>query len=90
MFENELRNVNPGAIQMTYDAPDLMGYIDSLHDASMLVQEGKVYTPMGKTIIKNELYAHLERVYSGGAPPRSGPPPFGKQQQQHRQQQYSR
>eukprot|EP00890_Picochlorum_soloecismus_P000440 jgi/Picsp_1/1397/NSC_04876-R1_enhancer of rudimentary len=57
IFENKLREVNPGRRELTYDLANLYQYIDHLPDLSILVfdTKAKKYTPHGKTNLKNFL-----------------------------------
>eukprot|EP01061_Rhynchopus_euleeides_P006266 TRINITY_DN15338_c0_g1_i1.p1 TRINITY_DN15338_c0_g1~~TRINITY_DN15338_c0_g1_i1.p1 ORF type:complete len:117 (+),score=40.28 TRINITY_DN15338_c0_g1_i1:50-352(+) len=63
MFEARLKQENPGATDLQYDVADLMDFIDSLTDISLMVfdQNTKLYRPFGKDWVKNKVYAHLKR-----------------------------
>lgn len=63
IFENKLRELNPGSQSLTYELPELFKYIDSLADVSILVydKEHKMYKPYGITVIKNHLLQQIMR-----------------------------
>ena len=67
LFENKLREINPGRDEITYNLQDLFGYLDALPDVSVLVQDPKqrVYVPYGLIFIKNNIFARIQEQQSG-------------------------
>ena len=63
MFEGELRRLNPTIPTLTYDVSDLLRWVDSLPDMSLLAFSVPVnaYIPHDKDWIKTRLYQHLRR-----------------------------
>eukprot|EP01060_Flectonema_neradi_P032973 TRINITY_DN538_c5_g1_i1.p1 TRINITY_DN538_c5_g1~~TRINITY_DN538_c5_g1_i1.p1 ORF type:complete len:108 (+),score=0.84 TRINITY_DN538_c5_g1_i1:55-378(+) len=63
MYETRLKQENPRASDIQYDLVDLLNFIDSLTDISVLVLEPstKLYKPYGRDWIKNKVYSHIKR-----------------------------
>lgn len=61
LFESQLRDLNPGVVQLQYDINDLMRFIDALPDLSILVLDlmTKNYVPYGKQYIKTAVSQYL-------------------------------
>jgi hypothetical protein len=66
IFENQLRDCNPGRKELSYNMADLYQYIDRVPDLSMLVfdPQTKQYKPLSKSMVKDVL---LEFVTSRGS-----------------------
>lgn len=61
IFENQLREVNKGRKDLTYDLSDLYRYIDRLPDMSLLVldERSQQYSPHGKSGIKEYMLNYV-------------------------------
>lgn len=57
IFENQLREYNPGKRELAYTMADLYQYIDRVPDLSMLVFDPKTsqYRPLTKSMVKDVL-----------------------------------
>ena len=63
-YENGLRGKNQaGGAPVTYSSAQLLGFLDSLHDLSMLAFTSSVnaYVPYDRTWIKTRVYGSLQR-----------------------------
>lgn len=65
-FEEKLKRDFPNRKEITYNASELMQYIDSLPDCTAMVfaHQDKQYVPYGKTWIKQELLNLLKNQLS--------------------------
>eukprot|EP00824_Muranothrix_gubernata_P021006 TRINITY_DN4301_c0_g1_i1.p3 TRINITY_DN4301_c0_g1~~TRINITY_DN4301_c0_g1_i1.p3 ORF type:complete len:113 (+),score=15.98 TRINITY_DN4301_c0_g1_i1:128-466(+) len=63
MYEQRLKQVNPGVQNITYDVTDLYTFIDQLYDLTCLVFNPSLnaYVPNGKDWIKQRIYQHLSQ-----------------------------
>eukprot|EP00755_Sulcionema_specki_P029552 Sspe_Gene.18058::Locus_6462_Transcript_1_2_Confidence_0.667_Length_3307::g.18058::m.18058 len=63
MYETRLKQTNPKATDIQYDVADLLHFVDTLADLSMLVFDPttRLYKPFGRDWVKNKVYAHLRR-----------------------------
>ena len=66
LYEQRLKQLNPGLRNITYDISDLFKYIDVLGDLSCLVfnAETNTYVPYGKEWIKSRVFQHLKDMAS--------------------------
>ncbi|KAJ9458879.1 Protein enhancer of rudimentary [Diplonema papillatum] len=63
MYETRLKQENPKAADIQYDVADLLHFVGTLTDMSVLIFDvtTKVYKPFGRDWIKNQVYAHLKK-----------------------------
>eukprot|EP00291_Cryptomonas_curvata_P001731 CAMPEP_0172185318 /NCGR_PEP_ID=MMETSP1050-20130122/20099_1 /TAXON_ID=233186 /ORGANISM="Cryptomonas curvata, Strain CCAP979/52" /LENGTH=101 /DNA_ID=CAMNT_0012859283 /DNA_START=18 /DNA_END=323 /DNA_ORIENTATION=- len=63
LYEQRLKQLNPGVRNITYDITELYGFIDGLGDLCCLVYNGTgAYEPHNKQWVKDRVYAHLKRM----------------------------
>ena len=63
VYERELKALNPGVANMTYDISDLFTYLDQLASVSLLVHQEAIqgYLPRDKEWIKRQILTHLRK-----------------------------
>eukprot|EP00756_Hemistasia_phaeocysticola_P026655 Hpha_TRINITY_DN16076_c0_g6::TRINITY_DN16076_c0_g6_i1::g.119087::m.119087 len=63
MYETRLKQQNPVKKHLEYDIGDLLKFVDSLTDLSLLVFDNatKLYRPYGRDWVKNKVFQHLRR-----------------------------
>ncbi|KAK9836874.1 hypothetical protein WJX74_010065 [Apatococcus lobatus] len=69
LFEEKLKQQNPGLRQLEYSIEDLWFFIDSHADMSALVYDSKLnaYIPYNKKWVKDQVLSHLRsQATSGG------------------------
>ena len=61
MFEIQYKKMNPTLVRLQYTAKDLNAYVDSLHDASVMIvnTQHQMYQPRGRDFLKSELTNRL-------------------------------
>eukprot|EP01002_Notosolenus_urceolatus_P006182 NODE_2647_length_1070_cov_6.836435_g2205_i0.p3 GENE.NODE_2647_length_1070_cov_6.836435_g2205_i0~~NODE_2647_length_1070_cov_6.836435_g2205_i0.p3 ORF type:complete len:107 (+),score=24.03 NODE_2647_length_1070_cov_6.836435_g2205_i0:592-912(+) len=62
MYETRLRQENQNQPHITYDAADLLEFLDKITDLSCLVYSDDLhaYQPFGKEWIKKKVWLHLQ------------------------------
>eukprot|EP00754_Rhynchopus_humris_P042123 Rhum_TRINITY_DN25719_c0_g1::Rhum_TRINITY_DN25719_c0_g1_i1::g.182677::m.182677 len=63
MYETVLKQENPEAVDIQYDAADLLRFLGTLTDLSLMVfdQNTKLYRPYGIDWVKYNVYHHLKK-----------------------------
>eukprot|EP00287_Rhodomonas_sp_CCMP768_P005811 CAMPEP_0196738634 /NCGR_PEP_ID=MMETSP1091-20130531/15912_1 /TAXON_ID=302021 /ORGANISM="Rhodomonas sp., Strain CCMP768" /LENGTH=156 /DNA_ID=CAMNT_0042082611 /DNA_START=20 /DNA_END=491 /DNA_ORIENTATION=+ len=63
LYEQRLKQMNPGVRNITYDITELYRFIDELGDLCCLVYNGTgAYEPHNKQWVKDRVFAHLKRM----------------------------
>jgi hypothetical protein len=63
LYEQRLKQMNPGVRNITYDITELYAFIDGLGDLCCLVYDGQsAYQPHNKQWVKDRVYQHLKRM----------------------------
>eukprot|EP00475_Leptophrys_vorax_P001733 TRINITY_DN1095_c2_g1_i1.p5 TRINITY_DN1095_c2_g1~~TRINITY_DN1095_c2_g1_i1.p5 ORF type:complete len:102 (+),score=7.73 TRINITY_DN1095_c2_g1_i1:536-841(+) len=64
IFERQLKDMNPGAKNITYDISELYKFMDALPDLSALVFDEAIgaYLPFDRQWIKQKAYARLSKL----------------------------
>ncbi|EKX33120.1 hypothetical protein GUITHDRAFT_90822 [Guillardia theta CCMP2712] len=63
LYEQRLKQMNPGMRNITYDISELYAFIDQLGDLCCLVYNGYgAYEPHNKQWVKDRVFAHLKRM----------------------------
>lgn len=63
LYEQRLKQMNPGVKNITYDITELYDFIDGLQDLCCLVFNGQgAYQPHNKQWVKDRVYQHLKKM----------------------------